>query len=270
MFAPSFSDVSPKVTLSWHVNESALLYTTVAKGFRAGGVNFSTIDPPPDNMPRDYSPDELWSYELGLNSTLFDDRMTFNAAVFTSKWENLQQELQMSNFKGESLRVVINAGSAHSTGVELDTTTALPFNLTWTLGGAWLDAAIDEAVPNPGIEGGEIQAGTPLENQPRWAGSTSLTHDHRFDRGWGLSSALIWTYRGKTHADILHPTTAISKPYHLLNLRFGLKGSDDVWHTDLFVNNLLDERASSFTFQSTDTDLPLARRTIGMRVNYNF
>ena len=278
-YQPTYTDVSPKFTLSWHANDHVLVYTTAAKGFRVGGANFNTVNPPPPNMPATYDPDVLWSYEVGINSTLFDGRMTANGAIFTSNWKNLQNEVLLHSNptvgpdgleSGGSERVVINAGKAYARGVEFELTSILPLDLTWTVGGAYLDAAIGQDLPNPALDGAVIPKGTPLENVPHWAGSSSLTHDRRFAGGWGVSSSLVWSYRGQAHSDILNPRASISPAYQLVNVRSGVKGADDKWAVDLFVNNLFNKRASSFTFQSTDTALPLAYRTIGARLNYNF
>ena len=78
-------------------------------------------------------------------------------------------------------RQVINAGRAYSRGVEGEFTTLLPLDLTWTLSGAYLDAAIGQDQSNP-AGGGVIPKGTRLENVPRFAGNAALSHDFRLQR----------------------------------------------------------------------------------------
>ena len=286
VFPLSFHDVSPKFSLSYHLFDTMLAYATAAKGFRIGGVNFSTVDPPPQNLPRYYQPDVLWNYEFGVNSTLLDNQLTLNFAVFDSVWKNLQDEIVVSSnpavdasgfHPGGRERVVINAGRAYSRGVEGEFTALLPWNLSWTINGAYLDAAIGQDQTNP-ANGGVIPKGTRLENVPRFAGSTTLTHDLRLAGGWGLATGVTLTYRGRTHADITNPNESRSAAYQVLNLRFGLHGKSSAWSTDLFANNVLNARASSFTFQNSgtrntlpfDTFVPLGYRTIGVRANFTF
>ncbi|HZP10811.1 MAG TPA: TonB-dependent receptor [Nevskiaceae bacterium] len=287
VFTPRFKDVSPKFTLSYHVTDSALAYATAAKGFRIGGVNFSTIDPPPPNLTRYYEPDVLWNYEVGMNTLIFDGRLSANFALFDCQWKNLQDEIVVrsnptvdaqGNFHpGGNERMVINAGRAYSRGVEAELSASLPLDLTWTLSGAYLDAAIGQDQANP-ANGGVIPKGTRLENVPRFAGNTSLTHELRFGNGWGLASSVNYTYRGRTHADITNPTEARSPAYHLVDLRMGVHGQNQRWSVDAFANNVLNARASSFTFQNSGTpytlpfhtDVPLAYRTVGLRANVTF
>ncbi len=295
VFTPRFSDVSPKFTLSYHFTDTFLAYATAAKGFRIGGVNFSTVKPPPPNLQRTYDPDVLWNYEIGINSTLFDGRVSLSAAIFNSIWKNLQNELFVHSdpaiepgsvtpdnptgvFQaGGNERIVINAGRAHSRGVEAESTVLLPLDLTWTFAGAYIQAALDQDLPNPATEG-TIPKGTSLENVPHFAGSTSLSHDLRFNGGWGLASSVSYIYRGETHADITNPDESVSEPYSLINVRLGLHGRSAKWSADVFANNLLNERASSFTFNHSGTpntlpdhtDSPLAYRTIGLRASYSF
>ena len=263
-----YNDVSPKITLSYHFTDDILLYTTAAKGFRSGGANFTTANPPPEGVPPTYDPDVLWSYELGMNSVLFDGGMTVNTAVFMADWTNMQQEIRAENDLGQGDRVVLNAGSATAQGIELETNTLLPWGFSLNAGGAYIIAEMNEDVPNPNIDGGAIPAGTPLENQPRTSGSAGLSHAAPFN-GWALTSAVMWSYRGQTHADILNHTKAVSQPYNLWNVQVGAKGGTD-WSADLFVKNVFDKRASSFTFPHLDTDLPVGWRTIGLRLNYAF
>jgi iron complex outermembrane receptor protein len=265
----TYDDVSPKVTLSYHFSDDILFYTTAAKGFRAGGANFHTISPPPDDIPPTYDPDVLWSYEIGMNSVLFDGIMTVNTAAFMADWTNMQQDIRAENALGQSERVVLNAGNATSEGVELDTTTLLPWGFSLNAGGAYITAVMGEDIPNPNIDGGFIPQGTPLENQPRKSASAGLSHTAPFT-GWALTSSLLWSYRGQTHADILNHKLAVSQPYQLWNVQFGLKGAQDVWSADVFMKNVFNKRASSFTFPHLDTDLPMAWRTIGLRLNYAF
>jgi iron complex outermembrane recepter protein len=270
IFEFTYTDVSPKVTLSYHLTNDILFYTTAAKGFRSGGANFTTASPPPDDVPPTYDPDVLWSYEVGMNSVLFDGTMTVNTAAFLADWENMQQDVRAENALGQGDRIILNAGKATADGVELETTTLLPWGLSLNAGGAYITAVMGEDIPNPNIQGGKIPKGTPLENQPRVSGSAALNHTYVFNRGWGLTSSVLWSYRGRTHADILNSNLAISQPYQLFNLQFGLKGTQDAWSGDFFVKNVFNKRASSFTFPHLDTDLPLPWRTLGLRLNYSF
>jgi iron complex outermembrane recepter protein len=295
VFKPRFTDTSPKFTLSYHLTDSMLIYATAAKGFRIGGINFSTTRPTPENFQRTYDPDILWNYEAGVNSTLFDGRVSANFAVFNALWQNLQDEIVISSNAaidptavaagdpfsavqaGGNERMVINAGKAHSRGVEGEFQFLLPLEFTYTLSGAYIQAAVDQDVENPAT-GGVIPKGTSLENVPKFAGSTSLSHDLRFGGGWGLESSLTYSYRGETHADITNPNESVAPAYGLLNARFGLHGRSSRWSANVFATNLLNKRASSFTFDHSattntipdDTDSPVGYRIIGLRANYEF
>jgi iron complex outermembrane recepter protein len=273
VYEPTFTDVSPKITLSYHLTDDILFYSTAAKGFRAGGANFVTIaapNPPPENLPPKYDPDILWSYEVGMNSLWFDRAMTINTAAFLADWDNLQQELRFNNATGQQQRGYQNFGKAKAQGVELETNTSLPWGLSLNVGGAYIDAYMAQDIVNPNDPEDVIEEGTPLENQPKFSCSASLSHAYQFDRGWGLATGIFWNYRGKTHADILNSKLAVSPAYDLWNVQAGLKGPGDAWGVDLFVKNVFDTRASSFTFPHLDTDLPLAWRTIGIKADYSF
>ena len=72
------------------------------RGFRAGGANgalgsacggfgYSV------NQQIPYGSDSLWSYELGIKTSLFDDRVAISADAFHIDWRHIQQKETLSN-----------------------------------------------------------------------------------------------------------------------------------------------------------------------------
>jgi iron complex outermembrane recepter protein len=267
---PSFDDFSPKVGLSYHYSPDVLFYTTIARGFRVGGVNVPTINPPPNDFSEGFDPDHVLSYEVGVNSVLAGGRLRADAAVFYARWEDMQQEILVENDNGQQQAIVANAGRAHSSGVEAEITALLPAYLTLSLGGAYLDSELDEDAVNPNVPGGFVPSGTRLENVPKFSGSISLSQEYPVSNNLLLASSLNATHRGETHAAILDIPGSTSDAYTLVNLRIGVRQASGAWDVSLFANNVFDKTASAFDLRFVDTRFLLPARTIGVRGSVSF
>src|SRR5262249_8074470 len=62
--------VMPKLSLSFQKDDRSLWYTTIARGFRMGGVNgvppMTWLGIDCGAFPKSYAPDTVWSYEVGV------------------------------------------------------------------------------------------------------------------------------------------------------------------------------------------------------------
>ena len=84
----SVDDFAPSAGLSW-TGDRSMAYLRVAKGFRAGGINDNVLFAP-DEIPPQYEPEELWSYELGSKNLLLGDRLQLNAYLYYNRWNDIQ------------------------------------------------------------------------------------------------------------------------------------------------------------------------------------
>jgi len=80
---------APQFGLSWQADPHNLLYLTIAKGYGSGGVSPQTpTDPPGFAPPQPYSPDTLWSYEIGSKHSLRDGELRLETSLFHIDWNN--------------------------------------------------------------------------------------------------------------------------------------------------------------------------------------
>ncbi|MDH5433880.1 MAG: TonB-dependent receptor, partial [Gammaproteobacteria bacterium] len=105
----SFSQLQPQVSLAWKANENVNLYASYGVGFRSGGFNSigteallnfwfnaSGTGTPGDavdaqlQVTDDYDKEVTKSLEFGVKSTLMDNRLRLNAAVFSNTVEDNQ------------------------------------------------------------------------------------------------------------------------------------------------------------------------------------
>lgn len=109
----SVDDTVGKFNASWDLNEDAMLYITVAEGFRRGGVN---IGPGLLADEKTYTPDKALNKEIGWHSTWIDGRVTFNGALFQIDWSDLQVPTKSAV---NALNITKNGEQGQINGLEL-------------------------------------------------------------------------------------------------------------------------------------------------------
>ncbi len=107
----SYSQWSPRTTLTWRTGTQNLVYVSLARGFEVPA--FGEISPSPGTELRPLDPKSLWNYEVGARG-LLGKQLLFDAAVF------------LADIDGEFVPVdnggipqVENASTSRNFGIEL-------------------------------------------------------------------------------------------------------------------------------------------------------
>lgn len=206
----TYSNFSPAVTLAYAVNDDVNLYARFARGFKSGGFNGETnvfFDPgAPAGCPLGltelcipYDPEKVDSYELGIKTRLFDDRVTFNIAAFRDNHSDIQ--LSIFTATGAASSVVRNAASARIQGLEFETVIRASDALTFNGSLAFLDADYRSY-----IDGGvDVSNNRAFPHTPKF--SATLGMDWRVVEGdWG---------RFSISGDVNHVSAYYAFPYAL-------------------------------------------------------
>ena len=113
------SRVDYRVAVNYRFSPEAMVYASVATGYKAGGV-----DPRPFNAAQvvGFGPENVTSYELGAKTDLLDRKLRLNLDVFYLDFKNAQLTLlSCPQFGGPGpCALPQNAGNAHSKGVEAE------------------------------------------------------------------------------------------------------------------------------------------------------
>jgi outer membrane receptor protein involved in Fe transport len=261
----------PRFMLSYDHSDNVTFNAQASQGFRLGGVN----DPLNESLCtgddvaifggfQNYGDETLWNYEAGLKMRT-DSGVTFNAAVFHTKIEDLQVTLDAGSC---SSRISFNVPDAHTTGLEFEVTAMPSEGLELSLAGSIVSAEFDTTVidANGSVLGG-VADGNRLASVPEsqfaitatkffpvdLAGGAEMyvagSYQHIGDRitqpsdqiaGAGTFSHGL-TYGGATGSE---STTVdlILDSYDTMNLSAGLM--KDNWEVVLYINNLTDENAN--------------------------
>jgi len=265
------SGVNPKLDLSYTPTRDLTVYAAASRGFRPGGVNL----PIPTNIgcnitTETYSPDSVWSYEVGEKAKLLDHRLSINADVFYITWSDVQQQIN----QGCGYPLTTNAGKARSYGTEIEVNARVSNSLTLALSGTYTNAELQQVNSALQIADPVLTPGSRLLDIPKFTQSASITYvtplTGEFDFTARLANSLVGPVR-----DISY--TYIDLPSHdIWNARIGAVGSK--WAGYFFVDNIANTKAAMGTNTTAFSWLvpSLVRvatnqpRTIGVNLNYRF
>ena len=301
----NFSDLSPRLALSYDLTEEATVYGTISRGYKAGGFSLGRNGNDNSAVNETFEPEVLTNYEVGLKSELFDGRARFNAAAFLLEWTDLQLETFFFLVPGDAtsnVELTINVGKARATGLEGELAVLLTESLTLTAGIGIIDTEIlsDDVARLSGNLFVDLK-GEPLPRAPEL--SFSMAADYRFTLGGADSWArLEWIYKdsqfstiedvtylqtsGATiYSDPLTQMNAIAQvpsradgfPFrtpeaNIVNLRAGVH-LNECWEVVAYVENLTDEEYFTGTgenFGFSGFRLRPHPRILGAKVNYRF
>lgn len=235
---------TPKYALTWEVNPSNTVYTSVAKGFRLGGNN---IYVPPTTCSQDleanglskgpdsYSADSLWSYEVGSKSRFLNNRVTVNADVFYVKWKNIQQGVYLPTC---AYTYNANAGDATSKGFEFDIKAKPLPGLTLTASAGYVKAELsnDEGSRN-GVVG--AVAGAQVQGVPKYNAAVNATYNFAAfgDKSAYVMGGMQWV--GASKGSLNPDQTDYDRPaYHSTDFSAGM--SIDRYNVSVFIKNAFD------------------------------
>ena len=119
-----FDAFLPRASLTYDINENSSVFVAASRGYRAGG-SFTAIEPNIDGtigivpFTGTYEPEFLTTYEVGTRNVLLDGRLTLNANLFFSDYED--QQVLIDGFSPNETRddLIVNAGESSIYGFEL-------------------------------------------------------------------------------------------------------------------------------------------------------
>ncbi len=254
----SFSQLQPKVTLAYQMNDDLLLYTGYSRGFRSGGFN-----EPADGISRTFDKEISDSYEMGFKTALFNNKVTLNGAAFIIEQGDAQfTQFNIDTFTLENLSI----DEVQTKGLELEAAFAATSNLSINLSAGIVDSEIKRFALRPEL------AGRPQFWVPEYNYGLSANHNLALNGEWSLFSRAELLIEGPKTFSIDIPDVESSR-YTYLNAGVGLKSEQ--WSVQVYVDNLTDERAIEDIFLLADwvTDLvrqPNKPRSYGIELSYQF
>ncbi len=260
-----------RANLTFKPVDDVLIYGTVSRGFRPGGINRRATVPA-------YAPDFINNFELGWKTSPVQG-LRLNGAVYYQKWKSFQY-----SFLGEnSFTQIQNGPDANIKGVEIDMNYNTGNGFTLSAAAAYTDAKTNgilcagatDTTPDCSASSVSAPKDTRLPITSKFKGS--MTGRYEFDAIGGKAHMQAGvSHQSSASSDIRVANAAIIgrlKAFTTADLAVGIEF--DRINFELFADNVFDERGQLSRFvncgQCTRTNIvPSQPQTIGFRIGGKF
>jgi len=236
-FRPSDDMQGGRLVVMRDLGARAMTYLSVTRGYKAGGFNISgTLDPD----LREYDPEVLWNYELGIKGLWLDGRLNTRAAIFTMRRDDVQVNTSITRERpdgsAEFIDFTSNAAKGTNDGLEFEASFQATDALRLFASLGLLDAEFDRFVN----ERGEDLSGKPQAHAPQYQFHAGA--EYRFAPGWFLrveSEGKDQFYFSNSRRQVPNRDDLRSSRYALWHASVGFEA--ERWSLRLWGRNLTDE-----------------------------
>jgi iron complex outermembrane recepter protein len=273
--------VTPRFDLEYQGWRDNLLYATIDKGFRIGGVNTPLPSQCGDApIPGAFASDSLWNYEAGAKIRAFDRHLQLAFSAFYLRWSNIQEhEVPACGFG-----YVANAGEATGKGFDLTMNVAVTERLTAGAAMESIDVRYDDPVFIDGkeiVDRGAVVGGVPHVPAP-WNGTLYLRYQAPLSAAtsaYARAEELVHSHNPGPFSELDPRSISYSPLYtadpatYQLNLQIGLSSAH--WDNRLFLNNALNslpvlQRNADAGNSALIYAYTFRPRTFGVTTNWKF
>jgi iron complex outermembrane recepter protein len=252
----SWSDVSPRVVLDYHVNPNAMVYLSAANGFTPGGFDSVSIN-------GRYANETVWSYEAGFKMMIPGAPLQVNAALYHYSYTDKQSLTLSSTVDSSVPEYQVSNSDQQAVGVDLDTRWQPLAALTIGLTAAYIDSRYSKYQSGALVGYWRTQGQTPIEaaasanlagqptGEPLWSFAATANYVLRFaDRGT-MDFWIGQSYRGATRCNSESQATftclpqapvPIEEAQNETDVRLTWRGAASRWDVSLYSTNVFDQR----------------------------
>lgn len=224
---------------SYKITPDVLAYGSFSTGHKAAGLNLNSAVSA--GSPLVLDPETVENWELGLKSTLFDGRATFNISAFQADLKGLQANISPSNGARSYLA---NVGDVESKGVEVDAQAELLEGLTAGFNASYNDVtyASYQNAPCPvGVAAPCDLSGERVFQAPEWVGNAQLRYEFVWRDDIRPYVQGQYSYRSSVYGQVDNSPYSKIDDYAVVNARVGASFGDGRYDVSLWANNLFDK-----------------------------
>jgi iron complex outermembrane recepter protein len=254
------SNTSWRLTAQYDFTDDVMAYVTAARGYKGPAydqdVRSTTVLFAQPEIPT--------TYEAGFRSRIFGGTTVFNAAAFTTTFENFQAQVFDQNVF-PSRFITANAGELETKGVELEFRSRPIDGLTLTGSAAYIEGTFTDfknvacfagqpqlpfgtprtsprqcIATSPGANFVTEATGNPLTNSPELTGNFAVNYERPIGAVMGFIGANYY-YRDDVSFSAAGDPNARQEAYGLIGAQLGVSSPDDRWRLTVFGRNLADE-----------------------------
>ena len=239
----TWTNLSPKVGLSYRYDDDTLIYAHWTRGFRSGGYNLRNTHP--DIGPGPFDEEQIDNYELGFKSTI-GGRARLSGALFFSQIEDMQREVAFGLPDGGFAQVIRNTADTDIFGIELAGSFVLAQDLILRAAMGYIDTEYAEVKFDLNRDGAVDRKDKNLEppRAPTWTYSLGLLYTLDIGSRYRLVSRINYAYRDKEYNT--DSNLGFNRQLKMLKAGVDLHINDGQWVVGLYGKNLLDQVRHGF------------------------
>ena len=228
----SGTEVLPRVSASYYLDDDSMIYATVARGYEPGGFNLTNFEG--ENELFGFGPEDATSFEGGWKGRLAEGTVTASVAAFYIDYNSRQVEFQATGADGGVIEGIINLGDSTQSGVEGAVDLRVNQALTLYAAVGFINAEWDSGVQAAGVDlGGERP---PVVPDFSW--NVGLDYQAPAGANMDLVAGVQVSHNGEYEG--LQAWNPVTNPaFTVVNAQVGLAREN--WELMLNVENVADE-----------------------------
>ncbi|MFV0276453.1 MAG: TonB-dependent receptor [Parahaliea sp.] len=249
----SWGEFTPHLGVQYTINDEVMVYASYTSGFKSGGYDMrANIAVNPDG-DEPFDPETVDAYEVGIKSTLWNQRLRLNAAAFYNDYTDMQVTVQRAVGTSDFASQVLNAGASEMRGFELEAVAVLTEALSLNATFGYIDAKFTE------LDWYDPNAQATVDVSDLWVISNTPEYVYNIGvqyrlniAGWSATVLANAAYRDDVHIFEL-PSALDEDSYTLYNAGIVLRSPNERWTLALHGKNLGDKeyRLAGYNFAAT-------------------
>lgn len=227
---PGYSETvfTPKVALDWKASEDVLVYASWSRGYRPGGYG-STWPGNAVAAGGTFDAEKSNSFDAGIKSSWFENKLTLNLAAYHIRYTNLQQ----SQLTPTAFNVTSSDARVQGVEVELNARPIKGLLLTGNLG------LMDNKITRSSVPGDNLSRKLRYAPDASWKIGAEYEVPVNAD-GASLFFGGNYARVSSTPMDLVNTLSLLMPAYGLLDARIGFREASNRYTVTLGARNLTD------------------------------
>ncbi|MFK8052184.1 MAG: TonB-dependent receptor [Woeseiaceae bacterium] len=256
----TFTEFTPRVSVTWSATDNTNLYFTYSEGFKGGSFDPRALSTGAPDVDGDgdidaedifqfmlFQPEQVNSFEVGVKGSWWDDRIIANLAVFQSQYEDVQipgsvgLDTDGDGLDDSFVGVTSNAADADITGAELEGTVLLNDAWSFNLSAGYMQAVFNEFID---AFGNDVASDRVFQNTPDWTVQARMNYERELpvmDIDGDLSLSVAVSHRSEA-SQFEAPNPFLDQPsFNIWDASMVWSDREGHWTFGLHGKNLADE-----------------------------
>ncbi len=245
----SANGYSGRLGLQYDLSPDVTSYVTYSRGYKGPAYNvfFNMVSTDTSAL----KPETSNSYEIGVKSQLLDKRLTLNAAIFKTDYDNYQANYY-DVVAGTTVTRLINAGKVSTQGVELEAVARATSRLSLSQSLSYVDAHIVQFNCPTNAAASCNLNGSTLPFAPHLKSYSRINYAIPLSSGLIVDLTSEYSWQSKQEYDLLQSPYAIQGAYGIVNGSVAVSSPVAGWRLAFIVKNLTNKSYATNLVAATD------------------